>query len=94
MAPLDLFSSEPATPDLNPDYVQLQALRAQHEPSGEKFREVLKVDAERLDRLLEMIGELVIAESMVARATSMPSATRFASSKLLNRTKSSGLKLL
>jgi two-component system chemotaxis sensor kinase CheA len=46
------------------------ALRRQS--SGEdtpvRLKDTIKVDAERLDRLLDMIGELVIAESMVSQA--------------------------
>lgn len=48
-----------------------QALRSQQQAlkgtGGEtmQVREAVKVDAERLDHLLDMIGELVIAESMV-----------------------------
>jgi len=45
---------------------------ASAEPGRKPFRpaerrEVVRVDAERLDRLVDMIGELVIAESMVDR---------------------------
>ncbi|MCW8132361.1 MAG: chemotaxis protein CheA, partial [Planctomycetota bacterium] len=42
---------------------------------GLKTREVLKVDAERLDRLVDMIGELVIAESMVSQAAELRGAS-------------------
>jgi len=42
---------------------------------GMKSREVLKVDAERLDRLVDMIGELVIAESMVSQASELRGAS-------------------
>ncbi|HEY3322800.1 MAG TPA: chemotaxis protein CheA [Planctomycetota bacterium] len=52
-------------------------------PSGKtSSRDFLKVDADRLDRLLEMIGELVITESMVARA---PELSRSAISPQLTR---------
>ncbi|OPZ20104.1 MAG: Chemotaxis protein CheA [candidate division BRC1 bacterium ADurb.BinA364] len=52
------------------------ALRAQREGEGAaagegkavQVRDTVKVDAERLDRLVDMIGELVIAESMVSQA--------------------------
>ena len=46
-----------------------QAVRAQRKASGKeakgKIRETVKVDLERVDQLVEMIGELVIVESMV-----------------------------
>ncbi len=49
-----------------------QALRAQRQPGakpgGIRVREAVKVDADRLDQLVDMIGELVISESMVAQA--------------------------
>jgi two-component system chemotaxis sensor kinase CheA len=35
-------------------------------PAGARIRETVKVDLERVDLLVELIGELVIAESMVA----------------------------
>ena len=41
------------------------ALRAQDAATGGKIKETIKVDLERLDSLVEMIGELVIVESMV-----------------------------
>lgn len=49
-----------------------QALRAQRISStgqAVKIKETLKVDADRLDQLVERIGELVIAESMVSQAS-------------------------
>lgn len=36
--------------------------------SGIKIKEAMRVDAERLDRLIDTIGELVIAESMVSQS--------------------------
>lgn len=45
-----------------------RALRVQGKVQGMHVRESIKVDAERLDRLIETIGELVIAESMVRQA--------------------------
>ncbi|HPO10857.1 MAG TPA: chemotaxis protein CheA, partial [bacterium] len=45
-------------------------------PRALKIRESIKVDAERLDHLVEMIGELVITESMVTRAVeNIPAST-------------------
>jgi two-component system chemotaxis sensor kinase CheA len=45
-----------------------QALRAQEQSvrSGSPIRQSVKVDGERLDRLVDIIGELVIAQSMVS----------------------------
>ncbi len=50
-----------------------QALRAQNGPpqAGTQVRETVKVDADRLDLLVDMIGELVIAESMVSQSGEM-----------------------
>jgi len=49
-----------------------QALRAQRSGVSDRsvaaIKEVIKVDALRLDRLVDMIGELVIAESMVSQS--------------------------
>ncbi|MCE5229429.1 chemotaxis protein CheA [bacterium] len=44
----------------------VNALRAQN---SVQVKETVKVDADRLDRLVEMIGELVIAESMVSQTS-------------------------
>jgi two-component system chemotaxis sensor kinase CheA len=45
----------------------VNALRTQN--STVQVKETVKVDADRLDRLVEMIGELVIAESMVSQSS-------------------------
>jgi len=48
-----------------------EALRAQKNvrtTRNVKISEAIKVDADRLDRLVDMLGELVITESMVSRA--------------------------
>ncbi len=47
-----------------------------------RLGDTIRVDAERLDRLLDTIGELVIAESMVSHSTD---ATRLMSSPVLDR---------
>ncbi len=47
-----------------------QALRAQT-AEAVQVRQTVKVDAERLDRLLDTIGELVIAESMVSQSAEL-----------------------
>lgn len=49
--------------------VVAQAIRAQTQAtSSSKLQETVKVDLERVDNLVEMIGELVIVESMVVHA--------------------------
>ena len=63
-----------------------QALRAQKKAiqakeSAGKIKETVKVDLERVDRLVEMIGELVIVESMVVHAKEISS---LASPKIRN----------
>jgi two-component system, chemotaxis family, sensor kinase CheA len=50
-----------------------QALRTQNNESVQ-VREIVKIDAERLDRLLDTIGELVIAESMVSQSGALRQA--------------------
>jgi two-component system, chemotaxis family, sensor kinase CheA len=46
-----------------------QALRAQKQRPGRvEVKEAVKVDADRLDRLIDLIGELVIAETMVSQS--------------------------
>jgi two-component system, chemotaxis family, sensor kinase CheA len=40
-----------------------------------RIREPVKVDAERMDRLIDMIGELVIAESMVSQSQELVSVS-------------------
>jgi len=48
------------------------ALRAQQmHASASEVREAVKVDAERLDRLVDLIGELVIAESILRQSEAM-----------------------
>ncbi len=49
-----------------------QALRSQRGGAAAvEVKETIKVDTERLDRLIEMIGELVIVESMVSGASEL-----------------------
>ena len=52
------------------------ALRAQRmaRQQGVKVAEAVKVDADRLDRLVDAIGELVIAESMAAQSVALTDA--------------------
>lgn len=45
-----------------------QALRSQKQGTAVQVKETVKVDADRLDSLVEMIGELVIASSMVSQS--------------------------
>ena len=59
-----------------------KALRSQRTGAAQNavtVREAVKVDADRLDQLVDMIGELVIAESMVAQS---PEMHQFASTHL------------
>ncbi|MFQ5700150.1 MAG: chemotaxis protein CheA, partial [Myxococcota bacterium] len=59
-----------------------QALRAQKQSrSGVHIRETVKVDLERVDRLVETIGELVVVESMV---TNVPEIVQAESLRLRN----------
>ncbi len=53
---------------VNPKAIE-HALRDQNREKKEKFsvKEMVKIDTERLDRLVDTIGELVIAESMVGQ---------------------------
>ena len=45
-----------------------QAVRGQTRQRAVEVKESVKVDAERLDRLIDLIGEMVIAESMVTQS--------------------------
>ena len=62
-----------------------KALRVQSQAASQKaleVKEIVKVDSDRLDRLVEMVGELVITESMVSqypelRATAPPQLARY-----------------
>ena len=52
-----------------------QSRPAQQEADGPvKFKETIKVDLERVDSLVEMIGELVVVESMVVNAPEISKA--------------------
>jgi two-component system chemotaxis sensor kinase CheA len=56
------------------DIVQaLRSQKAQTQPAVAQVREAVKVDADRLDLLVDMIGELVIAESMVSQSKELQS---------------------
>lgn len=71
-AALRLGESLVAAGDASPRAV-LHALRTQRNDSEDRgaaiaVREAVKVDASRLDQLVDMIGELVIAETMVTQA--------------------------
>ncbi|MBM3288687.1 MAG: chemotaxis protein CheA [Candidatus Hydrogenedentes bacterium] len=60
-----------------------QALRSQRQQQVPvEVKEAVKVDAERLDKLIDLIGELVIAESMVAQSGEL---ARSASQQLLRQ---------
>ncbi len=61
-----------------------QALRAQNRADGNsasKIKETVKVDLDRVDNLVEMIGELVIVESMVVNS---PEISGIVSQKVRN----------
>jgi len=69
-----------------------QALRSQQQAlkgggGGEpvQVREAVKVDADRLDHLLDMIGELVIAESMVIQSEDLRSVSSAALTRHLTQ---------
>ncbi len=65
-----------------------QALRQQSRETGggERVREAIKVDAERLDRLVNLMGELVVAQAIMRQTVEMgstiTSATRHRLSQL------------
>ncbi|MEE9392951.1 MAG: chemotaxis protein CheA [Planctomycetota bacterium] len=66
---------EAATPKVSPEPAKA-ASKATVEPSSKEkaakptgsLRETIKVDAQRLDQLVDMIGELVISEAMVSQS--------------------------
>lgn len=60
-----------------------QALRSQQ--GGAQVKESVKVDADRLDRLVDLIGELVIAESMVSQSTELRSVMSAQAMRHLNQ---------
>jgi len=78
-AALEKQTKPPATPKLGEMLVRnnevaakdiVHALRSQKDTAGKqtvKVKEIVKVDADRLDQLVETIGELVIAESIVSQ---------------------------
>ncbi len=45
-----------------------QALRGQKQQRAVEVRETVKVESDRLDRMIDLIGEMVIAESMVTQS--------------------------
>lgn len=83
--------SAPSTPPqmVLPLETSLQASDGNGQPKGPvadqrtetKLRQTIKVDLERVDRLVEMIGELVVVEAMVVGA---PEITHSASSRVRN----------
>ncbi len=70
------LNAEAADQQENPDEVMLNT--GMH--ASLKIRESIKVDSERLDKLIDAIGEMVIIESMIRQD---PSLTSLASSMLL-----------
>jgi two-component system chemotaxis sensor kinase CheA len=65
-------AAAPAAPTMAAPAAPIAAAADDGEPRGNKapakMREAMRVDAERLDHLIETIGELVIAESMVSQS--------------------------
>jgi len=59
-------SAQPATGSASKDKAPAAAKKTAQAPV--KMKEAVRVDSERLDRLIETIGELVIAESMVTQS--------------------------
>ena len=65
----------PAPAAETPAAAPAQPRPAQQEADGPvKFKETIKVDLERVDSLVEMIGELVVVESMVVNAPEISKA--------------------
>lgn len=63
-----VLPAEPAAePESAPEEVETASRAAVHHDHIVKVREFIKVDADRLDRLIDTIGELVITESMVSQ---------------------------
>jgi len=67
MAPAGAATPVAAAPEAPADDVP----RAGSAKSPVKMKEAVRVDADRLDRLIETIGELVIAESMVSQSSEL-----------------------
>lgn len=61
-----------AAPQPVPMVAQAQATR-QSASTGKKLKETVKIDLERVDSLVEMIGELVIVESMMVHSPEIAS---------------------
>lgn len=49
------------------------ALRSQRQQAPIDVKEAVKVDADRLDKLIDLVGELVIAESMISQSNELAS---------------------
>jgi two-component system chemotaxis sensor kinase CheA len=80
-------AAAPPPPAAAPEYVvraapaRPAAVAEGGERSGSQLRETVKVDLERVDSMVEMIGELIIVEAMVVHA---PELGRITSLKLRN----------
>ena len=74
-------SSATTSPDTQPSAVAAPAARPERATwTGEERREVssessIRVRTDRLDRLIDMIAELVIAQTMIAQDTELPGAS-------------------
>jgi len=55
------------------------------QPGKVKLKETLKIDAQKLDRLVDTIGELVIAESMISQSEYVEKIKSLSFEKKLNR---------
>jgi two-component system chemotaxis sensor kinase CheA len=62
-----------------------QALRSQAVGESVQVKDLVKVDSDRLDRLVDLIGELVIAESMVSQASDLRQAMGAQSLRHINQ---------
>ncbi len=73
----------PSSPSIAPAFVAMPSAPkpADAAPTVSKLRETVKVDLERVDGMVEMIGELIIVESMLKHA---PEVTNNASPRLRN----------
>jgi len=70
----DLRPAEPVRPADEAAPAAEEAATATPRAGGGRLKESFKVDADRLDRLVDTIGELVIAESMVSQSADLAAA--------------------
>ena len=70
-----LVASGEASPKQVAQALRVQRSSADQPAGGSKLKETIKVDLARVDALVEMIGELVIVETMVVNAEEITSLT-------------------